>query len=113
MDNLADSRWPLIKHLQCGSSPREQDLTALGAAMVNDLEPGVAAAYPVIHEMQAALRPVGARAIFMSGSGPTVAGFFTSPAILKSALMLLREHSAWTILSFSTLSESPYPELQG
>jgi 4-diphosphocytidyl-2-C-methyl-D-erythritol kinase len=92
---------------------RQQDLALLDEVMVNDLEPGVAAAYPVISEMQATLRSLGAAATFMSGSGPTVGGLFASHVILEEALAVLRRQSSWTILPFSTLSESLYPELQG
>jgi 4-diphosphocytidyl-2-C-methyl-D-erythritol kinase len=92
---------------------KQQDLALLGEVMVNDLEPGVAEAYPVIGEMQATLRSLGAPATFMSGSGPTVGGLFTSHVILEEALAILRRQSAWTILPFSTLSARLYPELQG
>jgi 4-diphosphocytidyl-2-C-methyl-D-erythritol kinase len=92
---------------------RHQDLGQLANGMVNDLEPGVAAAYPVIREMQDTLRSAGARATFMSGSGPTVGGLFASPAIRDEAMVSLSRQSAWTVLPFSTLSQSPHPELQG
>jgi 4-diphosphocytidyl-2C-methyl-D-erythritol kinase len=81
--------------------------------MVNDLEPGVVAAYPVIREMQDTLRALGAFITFMSGSGPTVGGLFTSTAVLEAARVSLGRQSAWTVLPFSTLVESPHPELQG
>ena len=89
------------------------DFAALAAAMVNDLEPGVTAVYPIIREMQEVLRAVGAQVTFMSGSGPTVGGFFGSSATLTDALTVLRTHAAWMALPFSTLSESLNPELQG
>jgi 4-diphosphocytidyl-2-C-methyl-D-erythritol kinase len=92
---------------------RQQDLALLAEAMVNDLEPGVAAAYPVIREMQATLRALGARATFMSGSGPTVGGLFASPTIREEAMVALGRRSTWTVLPFSTLPESPHRELQG
>jgi 4-diphosphocytidyl-2-C-methyl-D-erythritol kinase len=91
---------------------RQQDLALLADIMVNDLEPGVAAAYQVIREMQDALRAVGALVTFMSGSGPTVGGLFTSPAIFEAAMASLGTQSAWMVLPFSTLSKSPHPELQ-
>jgi 4-diphosphocytidyl-2-C-methyl-D-erythritol kinase len=92
---------------------RRQDFALLGDAMVNDLEPGVAAAYPVIREMHDKLRALGALITFMSGSGPTVGGLFASPAGFESAKVALSTQSAWTVLPFSTLVESPNPELQG
>ena len=91
----------------------QQDLGLLAEVMVNDLEPGVAAAHPVIPRMQDALRSAGARATFMSGSGPTVGGLFASPAIRDEAMVSLSRQSAWTVLPFSTLAQSPHPELQG
>jgi 4-diphosphocytidyl-2-C-methyl-D-erythritol kinase len=92
---------------------RQQDFALLAKAMVNDLEPGVAAAYPVICEMQDTLRALGAPITFMSGSGPTVGGLFASAAIFEAARVALGRQSAWTVLPFSTLAESPHPELQG
>jgi 4-diphosphocytidyl-2-C-methyl-D-erythritol kinase len=92
---------------------RQQDFALLAESMVNDLEPGVVAAYPVIHEMQDALRALGAPLTFMSGSGPTVGGLFTSAAMFETARATLGRQSAWTVLPFSTLAESPHPELQG
>jgi 4-diphosphocytidyl-2-C-methyl-D-erythritol kinase len=91
----------------------QQDLGLLAEVMVNDLEPGVATVYPVIRRMQDTLRSAGARATFMSGSGPTVGGLFASPAIRDEAMASLSRQSAWTVLPFSTLTESPHPELQG
>jgi 4-diphosphocytidyl-2-C-methyl-D-erythritol kinase len=90
-----------------------QEWATLTEALVNDLEPGVAAVHPVVRDMQEALRAVGAQVTFMSGSGPTVGGFFTSAAMLAPAMQALRQQSAWTSLPFATLSESPYAELQG
>jgi 4-diphosphocytidyl-2-C-methyl-D-erythritol kinase len=92
---------------------RQQDFAVLAGAMVNDLEPGVVAAYPVIREMQDALRALGAPLTFMSGSGPTVGGLFTSTTVFEAARDALGRQSAWTVLPFSTLVESPHPELQG
>jgi 4-diphosphocytidyl-2-C-methyl-D-erythritol kinase len=91
----------------------QQDLGLLADAMVNDLEPGVAAAYSVIRAMHDSLQAVGALVTFMSGSGPSVGGLFASPTIREEAMVALGRQSAWTVLPFSTLSESPHPELQG
>jgi 4-diphosphocytidyl-2-C-methyl-D-erythritol kinase len=92
---------------------RQRDFALLGEAMVNDLELGVVAAYPIIREMQETLRALGALITFMSGSGPTVGGLFTSTVICEAARGALSRQSAWTVLPFSTLLESPHPELQG
>jgi 4-diphosphocytidyl-2-C-methyl-D-erythritol kinase len=92
---------------------KQQDLALLADAMVNDLEPGVAAAYSVIRAMHDSLQAVGALVTFMSGSGPSVGGLFASPTIREEAMVALGRQSAWTVLPFSTLPESPHPELQG
>jgi 4-diphosphocytidyl-2-C-methyl-D-erythritol kinase len=92
---------------------RDRNLRALAEVMVNDLEPGVASAYPIIRQLQEALRAVGALVTFLSGSGPTVGGLFPPSADLQGAVTLLRRRSTWTVIPFSTLSQSPYPELQG
>jgi 4-diphosphocytidyl-2-C-methyl-D-erythritol kinase len=91
---------------------RTQDLELLAAAVVNDLEPGVGAVYPVIHAMQSALRAMGA-ATFMSGSGPTVCGLFHASADVVNALAALARHREWTVTPCAMLSQRPLPELQG
>jgi 4-diphosphocytidyl-2-C-methyl-D-erythritol kinase len=48
------------------------ELTALGAALANDLEAPVVARHPEIGEVRDALREAGALGAMMSGSGPTV-----------------------------------------
>jgi 4-diphosphocytidyl-2-C-methyl-D-erythritol kinase len=92
---------------------RDGDLARLSGVMVNDLESGVAAAYPIIGQMHEALRALGALVSFMSGSGPTVAGLFPSMADLQAAVSSLRGRSGWAVIPFSTLSQCPHPELQG
>jgi 4-diphosphocytidyl-2-C-methyl-D-erythritol kinase len=90
----------------------KQDLTWLADVMVNDLQPGVAMAYPVIRQAQQALCSVGASVTFMSGSGPTVGGIFPPAVNLSSAVAALRRHSAWAVIPYTTLSESFHPELR-
>jgi 4-diphosphocytidyl-2-C-methyl-D-erythritol kinase len=92
---------------------KDQDLMSLVDAMVNDLEPGVVAAYPVIRQAQEALRAVGALVTFMSGSGPTVGSLFPPSVDLQAAVTALRKRSAWTVIPFTTLSKHCHPELQG
>ena len=89
------------------------DLPLLADALVNDLEPGVATVYPVIHQAQGALCSMGAVVTFMSGSGPTVGGIFPPGVDLPSVVASLRQRSAWVVIPFRTLSESCHPELQG
>jgi 4-diphosphocytidyl-2-C-methyl-D-erythritol kinase len=88
------------------------DLTSLADVMVNDLQPGVAMAYPVIRQAQEALHLVGALVTFMSGSGPTVGGIFPPVVDLQTVVASLCRHSAWTVIPFTTLSESFHPELR-
>jgi 4-diphosphocytidyl-2-C-methyl-D-erythritol kinase len=92
---------------------RKHDLPLLADVMVNDLEPGVAAAYPIIRRMQGTLQAMGALVTFMSGSGPTVAGLFPPAADLQTVGSSLRRHSTWTVIPFTTLSQSFPPELRG
>jgi 4-diphosphocytidyl-2-C-methyl-D-erythritol kinase len=89
-----------------------RDLARIGEFMVNDLQAGVAKAYPVICQAQAALRTVGASVTFMSGSGPTIVGIFSPAVDLSSAVASLCRHSGWTVIPFTTRSESPHPELR-
>jgi 4-diphosphocytidyl-2-C-methyl-D-erythritol kinase len=89
------------------------DLRLLADAMVNDLELGVVRAYPIIRRMQEALRVMGALVTFMSGSGPTVGALFPLTVDLQAVRISLRRDSPWTVIPFTTLSQSLYPELQG
>jgi 4-diphosphocytidyl-2-C-methyl-D-erythritol kinase len=89
------------------------NLEALADVMVNDLEPGVAAAYPIIRQAQGTLSATGAVVTFMSGSGPTVGGLFPTGVDLQTALPALRRHPSWRVIPFATLSESLHPELRG
>jgi 4-diphosphocytidyl-2-C-methyl-D-erythritol kinase len=90
----------------------KRNLTMLADAMVNDLQPGVAMAYPVIHQLQEALCTVGALFTFMSGSGPTVGGIFPPTVDLSATVASLHRHSAWAVIPFTTLAESFHPELR-
>jgi 4-diphosphocytidyl-2-C-methyl-D-erythritol kinase len=87
---------------------QDQDLSLLADAIVNDLEPGVAAAYPAIGEMQAALRAVGAVATFLSGSGPTVCGVFSHATGVQQAIARLARRPEWIAIPFATRSKSPH-----
>ena len=92
---------------------RNRDLVALADVMVNDLEPGVVTVYPIIRQLQEALRAVGAFVTFMSGSGPTVGGIFPPDVDLQTVVTSLRRHSVWAVFPFATLSQSFDPELRG
>jgi 4-diphosphocytidyl-2-C-methyl-D-erythritol kinase len=89
-----------------------RDLPWLAKVVVNDLEPGVVTAYPVIRQLQEALGAVGALVTFMSGSGPTVGGILPPTVDLPTAVASLRQHSGWAVIPFTTLSESVHPALR-
>ncbi len=103
-----DETMAVIRH-----ALQDHDLRLLGDATVNDLEAGVAAAYPVVGEMQAALRAVGAIATFLSGSGPTVCGLFPNAASVQQAVARLASRPEWITIPFVTLAKSPHTERQG
>ena len=92
---------------------KNRDLRLLADGMVNDLEPGVLTVYPAIGQAQEALRAAGALVTFMSGSGPTVAGIFPSTVDLRAVMTSLHQRSTWTIIPFTTLSQSCHLELRG
>jgi 4-diphosphocytidyl-2-C-methyl-D-erythritol kinase len=92
---------------------RNGELRSLADMLVNDLEPGVAMVYPAVRQAQDALRAVGALVTFMSGSGPTVGGLFPHTADLQTAATSLSRIPAWTVIRFTTLSQSFHPELRG
>ena len=90
-----------------------RDLARLADALVNDLEPGVAAVYPAIREMKDRLRSAGAAVTFMCGSGPTVCGIFQHPAEAQQAATHLPARQAWVIIPFATICQSPHTERWG
>jgi 4-diphosphocytidyl-2-C-methyl-D-erythritol kinase len=58
----------------------------LGLDLANDLEPAAGRLCPAIGPLRDRLRAVGARAVGLSGSGPTVFGIFPDAAEATSAL---------------------------
>ncbi len=56
------------------------DAGALARLLVNDLEPAATRLCPAIAELRGALDRLGARAVGMSGSGPTLYGIFEDEA---------------------------------
>jgi 4-diphosphocytidyl-2-C-methyl-D-erythritol kinase len=59
---------------------------ALGLDLANDLEPAAGRLCPPIGPLRERLRELGARAVGLSGSGPTVFGIFPDAAEAASAL---------------------------
>jgi 4-diphosphocytidyl-2-C-methyl-D-erythritol kinase len=58
----------------------------------NDLEPAARSLCPAVDEALAAARGVGAAWAMVSGSGPTVVGFFDTPAEAEAAAVYLADH---------------------
>ena len=64
---------------------KKQDLYALGSHMGNILEGVTVEKYPVIQQIKDLMKENGAVVSMMSGSGPTVFGFFDDEAVLQRA----------------------------
>jgi 4-diphosphocytidyl-2-C-methyl-D-erythritol kinase len=64
---------------------KAQDLHALGSHMGNILEGVTIARYPVIQQIKDVMTANGAVVSMMSGSGPTVFGFFDDEETLHQA----------------------------
>lgn len=64
---------------------KNQDLRALGSHMGNILEGVTVAKYPVIQQIKDVMKEQGAVVSMMSGSGPTVFGFFEDEETLHKA----------------------------
>jgi len=58
--------------------------------LVNDFEPLVFGHYPQLHDLKKALLAAGARAVPMTGSGPTLVGLFLSEEEARAAYYFLR-----------------------
>lgn len=77
------------------------DLEAIAAAMVNDLQPSAIGLYPEIAEAMNALRSAGAIGVMMSGSGSTVFGLVPDQATAEkiSREMFFKGYRAWAVKS--------------
>ena len=67
------------------------DLYEMLSGMANVFEPGIAARYPVIREIERLMEAQGALKAMMSGSGPTVFGIFDNARKLEQAAEALRK----------------------
>jgi len=77
--------------------------------LYNELERVTEPRYPIIREMKACLQAKGAEAALMSGSGPTVFGFFRNRAgAFQAAGKIKHEHSDWKVWAVKGLRRSPY-----
>ena len=82
-----------------------RDLTGLADVMVNDLEPGVAMAYPVIRQVQEALRlGRGIGYLHVGEWADRRRHLPTRCRPLHQRSPSLRMHSAWAVIPFTTLS---------
>lgn len=81
----------------------------------NDLETPVQSEYPVVDQARLLLRTVGAIRILMSGSGPTVFGFFKdrNTAELAANKICQQVESDWRIYVVSPISRRDIAERQG
>ena len=72
------------------------------ALLHNDLEMVTGSEFPVIEEMKSRLMEMGSEGAMMSGSGPTVFGYFRDPECAAHAFERMQTESRWS--SFLTHS---------
>jgi len=77
----------------------QQDMSAICARLANVLEEAIIAQYPAIDSIKATLREQGASGTLMSGSGPTVYGFFADKARAEDAARVLAQQYRETFVS--------------
>jgi 4-diphosphocytidyl-2-C-methyl-D-erythritol kinase len=81
------------------------------AALVNDFEPALFPAYPLLPEIKARLLAAGARGALLSGSGSALFGIFAAAAGRDAAAATLAaQEPAWTVLPCDTLEHHDYTE---
>lgn len=83
LDSLTDPKHPDIDAMI--DDIRAQDLRRLGSHMGNILEGVTVAKYPIIQQIKDVMMEQGAVVSMMSGSGPTVFGFFEDEETMQSA----------------------------
>jgi 4-diphosphocytidyl-2-C-methyl-D-erythritol kinase len=90
----------------CFEALQAQNLAAVRSSAVNDLEPVTADRYPEIGAMKQALLAEGALLSRMSGSGPTVWGWFRDAAAAKKACQNVKKEKflALAVHTISALS---------
>ena len=86
-----------------------EDILAL---LVNDFEPLVFGHYPQLHDLKNALLATGAKAVPMSGSGPTLVGLFLTEEEARAAHYLLRRKEDTTTFVAHTLDTAPGEDLR-
>ncbi len=80
------------------------------AQMINDLEAPIAARYPEIDQMKAALKRAGAVAAAMTGSGSTVFGLFQKRGDAVKAAGRLKG-AGWKVILTESLDRGAYARL--
>ena len=83
-----------------------EDILAL---LVNDFEPLVFGHYPQLHDLKNALLATGAKAVPMSGSGPTLVGLFLTEEEARAAHYFLRRKEDITTFVAHTLDTTKLP----
>ena len=84
-----------------------EDILAL---LVNDFEPLVFGHYPQLHDLKNSLLTAGAKAVSMTGSGPTLVGLFRSEEEARAAHYLLRRKEDTTTFVAHTLDTTTLPK---
>ena len=80
--------------------------------LVNDFEPLVFGHYPQLRDLKNALLAAGARAVPMTGSGPTLVGLFCSEEEARAAYYLLRRQEDTTTFVAHTLDTAVGEDLR-
>jgi len=77
--------------------------------LVNDFEPLVFGHYPQLHDLRNALLAAGAKAVPMTGSGPTLVGLFPFEGEARAAHYSLRRKEDVTVFVAQTLDTATLP----
>lgn len=79
----------------------------------NDLEGAVAARFPEVERVKAALVELGASVAAMSGSGASVFAVFDKQETRQAVIKALGGESTWRVFAVSTISRAVYREALG
>lgn len=80
-----------------------ESIETIASIMSNDLESVTIPAFPVIADIKARLKRLGAAASMMSGSGPTVFGIFKSFDEAEVARLKINEDTNWFAVTAETI----------
>ncbi|MCL2064509.1 MAG: 4-(cytidine 5'-diphospho)-2-C-methyl-D-erythritol kinase [Candidatus Cloacimonetes bacterium] len=94
---LEDGEDPSLHPLTKGVEGLEKLLEKKRAEYCfNRLEAGIRQKYPIIEETIELLEKNGAKKAMLSGSGPTMIGFFESPETMKEAQKIVKSMNFWS-----------------